>query len=392
MQTYKRSCFAAVLAGAIVVVSAGNVWAQCSELTSGLRFPLGIVGSNQGNLLVAETGSAGIPNSGRISVVGLNGTRRTLLDGLPSGANDVGDPSGPAGLLMRGRTLYVVIGIGDSGLPGPAPLTLLQNPHPSSPLFSSVLAIHLSASGEEGTGGFVLEPAHHSALAGGQKVELSNGGADRLTIEMVTNLPDSTPAPLPGLPLNIRGSNPFALVALGDLFYVTDGGQNVVWRVDTATGDFSVLASFSPIANPLPFGPPSTDAVPTGIRLSNGELLVSLFTGFPFAPGTSLVEQVDPPTGIHTAFLTGLTTAIDVLPVTTGHADSYFVLQHASAPVLSGPGQLIEISDGIQTVVESCLTRPTSMTQDKKTGTLYVTEIVNGRVVSLTPAPSRHAP
>ena len=86
MQTYKRSCFAAiapVLTGATVVLAAGNVWAQCSELTSGLRFPLGIAGSNQGNLLVAETGSAGIPNSGRISVVGLSGNRRTLLDGLP---------------------------------------------------------------------------------------------------------------------------------------------------------------------------------------------------------------------------------------------------------------------------------------------------------------------
>jgi hypothetical protein len=384
MQTYKRSCFAAVLAGATVVFAAGNVWAQCSELTSGLRFPLGIAGSNQGNLLVAETGTAGIPNSGRISVLGLDGNRRTLLDGLPSGANDVGDPSGPAGLFMRGRTLYVVIGIGDSGLPGPAPLTLVQNPHPSSPLFSSVLAIHFSASVEERTGGFVLAQAHHSALAGGQKVELASGGGDRLTIEMVTNLPDSTPAPLPGLPLNIRGSNPFALVALGDQFYVTDGGQNVVWRIDAATGDFGVLASFSPVANPLPFGPPSTDAVPTGIRLSNGELLVTLFTGFPFAPGTSVVERVDAATGTHTTFLTGLTTAIDVLPVTTGHASSYLVLQHASAPVLSGPGQLIEIRDGVQTVAESCLTRPTSMTEEKKTGTLYVTEILNGRVVVLT--------
>jgi hypothetical protein len=38
-------------------------------------------------------------------------------------------------------------------------------------------------------------------------------------------------------------------------------------------------------------------------------------------------------------------------------------------------------ADHALTITSSCLNRPTSMTQDKKSGALYVTEIVNGRVV-----------
>jgi hypothetical protein len=65
-----------------------SVHAQCPvvELSSDLRIPLGIAQSNQGNLLVSETGTR-TPNTGRISIIRLDGHRRTLLDGLPSGIN-----------------------------------------------------------------------------------------------------------------------------------------------------------------------------------------------------------------------------------------------------------------------------------------------------------------
>jgi len=95
--------FSLALAASAVLLAGAQASAQCpaTPLTSGLQIPLGISQSNQGNLLVSETGTS-TPNTGRISVVGLNGTRRTLLDGLPSGLNDVNEPSGPAGLFMRG--------------------------------------------------------------------------------------------------------------------------------------------------------------------------------------------------------------------------------------------------------------------------------------------------
>src|SRR5262245_55951196 len=90
-----------------------SVSAQCSDVITGLREPLGSALTNQGNLLVSETGTVAL-HSGRISIIGPDGNRRTLLDGLPSAINDVNEPSGPAGIFMRGRTLYVALGTGDA--------------------------------------------------------------------------------------------------------------------------------------------------------------------------------------------------------------------------------------------------------------------------------------
>src|SRR5215475_48194 len=93
------------MTAAVLLMSRG-VMGQCSLTYSGLQVPLGITQSNLGNLLVSESGT-GANFTGRISIVNLKGERRTLLDGLPSGINDVQAPSGPAGLIMRGRTLYL---------------------------------------------------------------------------------------------------------------------------------------------------------------------------------------------------------------------------------------------------------------------------------------------
>jgi len=152
--------------------------AQCpvTTLISGLQIPLGITQSNQGNLLVSESGAASPNNTGQISLIDLSGNRRTLIAGLPSGINDVGMPSGPAGLFLRSRTLYVAIGVGDVGFAGPIPGSDRPNPHPSSPLFSSVLAVHFSADAEKITDGFTLTAAGQQALASNQKVILSNTG------------------------------------------------------------------------------------------------------------------------------------------------------------------------------------------------------------------------
>jgi hypothetical protein len=158
-------------------------------------------------LLIAENGTS-TPNSGRISIVDRSGDRRTLLSGLPSAINDVGDPSGPAGLFLRGRTLYVVIGVGDVGIRAidpntgqPIPGTDVPNPNPvSSPLFSSVLAIHGSASVEKNTAGLTMTLADQQTLADGGKVTLSNGAGDRIMVELIADFPNYTPNPLPNVP------------------------------------------------------------------------------------------------------------------------------------------------------------------------------------------------
>jgi len=376
----------------LTFVAVNDAFAQCpvAEVISGLRMPLGITLSNRNNLIVSETGTRQL-HSGRISIVDPDGTQRTLLDGLPADINDVNEPSGPAGVFMRGQTLYVAIGIGNTILPGPFPGTATANPNPSSPIFSSVLAIHFSANAEKITTGFLLTPADHLALANGEQVTLSNGGGDKITTQLVANFADFTPNPTPTYPANVRGSNPFDLVAVGNRLYVTDGGQNAVWKVDLSTGSFSKLVTFpnipNPLFNPTPpppsLGGPFVEAVPTGIQEHKGRLFVTLFRGFPFPAGASVVERIDPATGNHVPFITELKTAIDVLPLTDRGTTSYLVLQHASGPVLSGPGILSQFDStgSSSTTIASCLMRPTSMTRDDKTGAIYITELQNGRVV-----------
>jgi len=368
----------------------------CSAVASGLRTPLGVAWTPNDNLLVAETGTRGVAHSGRISIVGADGARRTLLDGLPSGTSDVGDPSGPSGVFLRGRTLYVSIGIGDVGVlasgPGGQPIlgSLLPNPNgPSSPIFSSVLAVHFSASVEQTTEGFTLGADDEQALAEGRMVTLDRGAGDRITVEKIVDFPNYIAAPRPGLPNNVRGSNPFKLVPVDEQLYVTDGGRNLVWKVDLTTHAFAPLVEFPAIPNPLfGIGPggPTLDAVPTGIAAWGDQLLVALFRGVPFPPGVSSIERVDPANGTETTWIGGLKTAIAVLPLADS---SLLVLQHASSGLFFGtPGTLLKFTapGGPPALLADCLTDPSAMALDARSGRLYVSDL-NGRIVSLPIAP-----
>jgi len=392
-----RTPWKALLA-ATMMLAGMDARAQCpaTELISGLQIPLGITQSNQDNLIIAETGTPE-PNTGRISIVDLDGNRRTLLDGLPSGLNDIREPSGPAGVFLRGRTLYVAIGVGDVVIAGPVPTTQLPNPDPpSSPILSSVLAVHFSAHVEKITEGFTLSLDDHEALADGERVKLSNGAGDKATVELIADFVNFIPNPLAPFEGAVRASNPFDLVAVGNELFVTDGGRNLVWRVDIDSGEVSQLAQFPPIPNTFPVGGPVIEAVPTGIRYSDGQLLVTLFRGVPFGPGTSDVERIDPVSGSHSSFIDGLKTAIDVVPLRDGADTDWLVLQHASEGLFFGSSGSVlrfETPDGAPTVIaggtvdsEFCLTRPSSMTLDEKTGTLYVTEL-NGRLVAIPIGP-----
>ena len=49
----------------------------------------------------------------------------------------------------------------------------------------------------------------------------------------------------------MRGSNPFDLALIGNRLYVRDGGRNLVWEADIHSGEFTPLATFDPIPNPM---------------------------------------------------------------------------------------------------------------------------------------------
>ncbi len=129
--------------------------------------------------------------------------------------------------------------------------------------------------------------------------------------------------------------------------------------------------------------------MPTGLAYSDGTVLVSLLSGGPFLPGLSRIKAVDPVTGAQADFLTGLRTSIDILPVRDGGDTDYLALENnfAPAPPFPPTGASIkrfEVPGGTGVAVHGCtMYRPTSMSLDTRSGTMYVTELLQGTVVKV---------
>ena len=365
-----------------LAISSINIRAQSaatSVFASELRAPIKIILTPKGNLMVAEAGNG--PNTGRISILDLNGNRRTLVDGLPSGFSPPNnDPSGPAGLAFRGRTLFVVIGTGDGTLVGPVPGTDIPNPNPSSPFLSSVLSIRLSPDAEATTQGFTITLADQMDLQSRGFIRLTDALGNGLTVEVVTNFRNFT-SDFPSVA--VRPSNLFGIVVRDNRLYVVDASQNTVFEVDSDTGQTRSFFRFPGRQNPTPIGPRFIDTVPNSIRLIGKSLLVPFLTGFPFPQGTAEVRKIRLANGANEPFITGLSSAIDVLPAKNATGDDqFFTLEFSSNMLAMAPGRLsrFDQNGGAQVVLVSNLVSPTSLAQDPVTGDLFVTEIFAGRV------------
>jgi hypothetical protein len=377
--------YATLLIAALALININAAAQSTSVLTGGLRAPSKIIITPRGNLLIAETGTG--VNDGRISIVDAAGNRRTLVDGLPSGMSAEGGGAGPAGLALRGRTLYVVISAGDAVLAGPIPGTEVANLNPS-PLNSSVLALRFDGQVEDSGGDFLTTAADYEALANGAKIRATNAAGQRLTIDIVVNMRDFVYEPRPDFPQNVRVSNPFGIAIVRDKLYVNDASLNLLREIDLVSGDSRVIAFFAPKRNPLPFGPPFVDAVPDSVRAFGKHLLVTYLTGFPFAPGNAEVRRVNTSNNSQTTVIGGLTAAIDVLPVKgAAGEDQYFTLEFSTNmladPPVPGRLQFFSSADAAPTVVAANLISPSSMAIDEKTRTIYVTEIFTGRLIKV---------
>lgn len=411
MKVNKLSLYLAA-ALACALTSAGVRAQSVSVFTGGLKGPTKVVMTAKGNLLVTESGDG--PNAGRLSVIDRQTrARRTILDGLPAGPSAEGGVSGPSGLAVHGRTVYVAIGAGDAVLPGPAPGTEKVNPNPSSPLLSSLLAVRVPANIEETTAGFTLTPADHAALKGGARLTLSNGAGDRLTVELVADFPDYVAEPRPNFADNVRVSNPFGVAVNGNLIYVVDASLNLVRVVGADSGAVATLTTFAQYTNPLPFGPPRIDAVPNSVRLFGDRLLVTTLTGFPFPAGVAQVRQVELVTGENSSLINGLTAGIDVLPVRVPPAAGdqgpplatykgggagqavpsveqahFFVLSISDNLSQGAPGRLLfyESASAAPVTLAAPLVGPTCIARDPKSGDLFITSIFTGLIYRVSVA------
>lgn len=208
--------------------------------STGLNSPAKVISIGDGKLLVAEAGET--PNSGRISLINSAGSRRTLVDGLPSGvAAPEFVPDGPTGIELQDETLYITIGEGDTHVNGPNPGTIIPNPNgPCSPIFSSVLRIRFSDPAPQLLAGFTVSLANQFTLADAKSIRLDNSFNQHATVELLgafrVNRPD--PASI------YRNTHLYGLASSG-LFpkqiYVADAGNNTIWRLDLRASVPSLL-------------------------------------------------------------------------------------------------------------------------------------------------------
>ncbi|MCU1348165.1 MAG: hypothetical protein JWO56_1195, partial [Acidobacteria bacterium] len=378
----------APLVVALLAASLSNTGVQAqTAFASGLQLPSKITFTPRGHLLVAENGSG--PNAGRVSIVDrITGTRRTLIDGLPSGINSAEGmpaPSGPSGVFLNGNVIYVLIAEGDGVLAGPLPGTQQPNPTPASPILSSLLQFTLPGPIDTQLGNLSLTPADHAALKAGQTVRLNlGGGADQATAKLVVDFANYRSVPRPDFQANVQHSDPYGLVVSGGFAYVADAGQNSIRKVDLATGNATTLADFPPVANTTGVGGPVIEAVPDSIRLDGNRLLVTLLSGFPFAPGFSKVVAVDPSTGGTTTLIDQLTTAIDAVPISSGATRQYVISEFSTDLLMNAPGRILLASNSTdKTVLASGIVSPASIAVDPRTGEIFAAQIFTGTIARI---------
>jgi hypothetical protein len=367
-----------------MIMGSGLLSAQTvspTVIASGLQNPYKVILSPRGNLLVSEGGTE--RNGGRISVVSRSGNRTTLLAGLPSGKNVESNLFiGPAGLALRGSTLYMTIADGDADAHGEAPGTTIPNPKgAASPLLSSILAVRFSNDVDMIAAPFTLRASDHQTIADGNPVVLDNGNGAKAEISLLANFQDFTPNPV----TIYKHSDPYA-IALGPnergVVYVADAGQDSIVRISRESGQMRTVLRIPPIPSSVP-GPPVSDAVPNSIVPYGRGFLVTQLTGFPFTPGASRVSLFDPQTNTLSPFLNGLTSAMDIVYIPRENARARFVVLEYSNNFLSappGPGRVLLFDSPTGTPLVEGLPAPTSMAYDPSTGELFITDL-SGRLV-----------
>ncbi len=338
-------------------------------VASGLNNPHGLTFGADGSLYIAEAGVGGPGasiKSGDGSIVSYGasgsvtqlqgGTQTRILTGLPSLGDQTTMPpgAGATGLqdLAVGKdgSLYGVLGLGaDTSLQataGPDLATLVK-----------------------------FDTASNSY----QKI------ADLGAYETANN-PDGAD----------KSSNPYSLAVLGDgSFAVADAGGNDIVGVSADGTRLSTLGVFPARPNPLPFGPPVFQAVPTSVVVGpDGALYVGELTGFPYPAGSADVFRLDPKTGVSTVVASGFTNIGDI---TFGPDGKLYVLQISTNGLANAPspGALIEVdpTTGARTTLGTTgLFFPTGLTAGPDNA-LYISNLGvspgGGQVLrySLTPVP-----
>lgn len=369
MQIRTLASASIVLAGLLLAGSSRADSYLIQEVMSGLSTPRGLALGPDGGLYVAEGGSGGsgpgitlgsgnpafLGSSGGLSRL-LNGVQQRVLSNLPGVAQANGsEANGLQDIVFDGTgQAYGLFGLGAS------PAARNSNLGTAGAELGTLVKLSLDGSGSRP---LVAD------LAGHELAHNPDGG----------NL----------------DSNPFGLALRpGGGFLVADAGGNDVLSV-SAAGDVSTLGVLAARPNPLPFGPPFFQSVPTAIAVGpDGSYYISQLTGFPFVPGAANVYRIDPSTNAMTLAHEGFTNIIDLAFDAQG---DLFVLQISSNGLAStqgpGTGLLVKIAAGTgqRSVIASAgLSFPGAVLIGPD-GVIYVSNHTNlpggGQVLAITAVP-----
>jgi len=375
-------------------------------LNSDSAVPFNLARTPGGNFLVPETGTGA--NDGRLSLLSVWGARYRLLAGLPSGSTAEGPPLGPTAVADAHSTVYVVISEGST----------LKTCTPgafNSPLFSAVIRARFSPVPDGIRTGFELTPANIDALADGEAVTLENDAGERVSLDVLSDIPNL----VPDARLGLRQSDPYGAAAVGTLtqadldelgftgsiaganflgrllpgsplgrrleertsVYVVDAGMNVIWEISASSGRRRVLVRFPAVQNsdPQTFGP-ETDPVPTSIFVrEDGTFLVTTLGGFPFEAGSSKVWSVDPAARTATPLIEGLTSATNVLEV----GGAIYVAEVSTNLLANAPGRLLRFASPTAQpeIFADGLIGPTGLAYEPTRNEIIVSETFTSRIL-----------
>lgn len=192
-------------------------------------------------------------------------------------------------------------------------------------------------------------------------------------------------------------SNPFAFIVGPDgMLYVNDSGGNDTLKVNPATGTITTYAVYAEFPNPTPIGPPTMDAVPTGIEVDqDGGITVIFLTGFPFPQGGAFAaalfdenedgDALDPD---EVFFIpTGATATTDLGHTPNGVHYAVEVSTDLQDEANAPPGALIQYSPNGNVIVMDGLIGPISMAV-RGDDEIFVSELFSGTISRVANLPA----
>ncbi|MCE7040102.1 ScyD/ScyE family protein [Dyadobacter sp. CY312] len=220
---------------------------DAAPFVTGLKSPLGLADDTKGNIWVTEAGS-GEGNDGQVTLITPDGKKYPVITGFLSKMSPENSPEGLNHLLYHDGSLYILHGVDDM-------------------LYIADVSKFVPG---------VTEPMKASSLTGED--------IGKFVRDEHPNAPDD------------KDSNPYNMTfgPDGDLFIV-DAGGNAVVRRNKNSRELSIYAVLPDVPNPTKplAGPPTIDAVPTGIVFDGTNLFVTTLVGFPFPAGLSNIYKID---------------------------------------------------------------------------------------------------